>query len=244
MAGPQPDAFAGVGGIQQGEGKASAAQGLFQPLAPVGIAAARIRVVIGGGGFVLVKQPGVEGVALLPLGRPPGQHQQQPRPGGGHVGEAFPLLQLSLQLVLPGGKPSPPVAIQMQIEQGIAAAGLPAHADPLGPAAVSGGLPEVGADHHRVFQALAAVHRHHRHRRVDHVAVGLVGFGHIPVGLEPPAPQPVGRCRRPQLVGVETLRHQRGALLQIGQQPPSEREPGQAPLLQQAGQHPEQSAAR
>ena len=175
-----------------------------------------------GQGF-LAEQPGVQGVALLVVGWSPGQHQQMHGPGCGHVGQALPFLQFGLQLVAMGLVTNAPVAVEVQIQPRLPfflPAGMPAHAQPLGPGPLAaGGLPEVGANHHRIFQALAAVHGHHRDGRIHHVAVGLVGFRHQAIGIEPASPQPVGRGSGAEVVGVEALLHQFGALLQIGQQP-------------------------
>ena len=165
----------------------------------------------------------MQGVALLVVGWSPGQDQQMHGPGCGHVGQALPFLQVGLQLVVMGLIANAPVAVEVQIQPGFTfflPAGMPAHTQPLGPRALAaGGLPEVGANHHRIFQALAAVHGHHRDGRIHHIAVGLVGFWHQAIGIKPTPPEPVGRGSGAEVVGVEVLLHQLGALLQIGQQP-------------------------
>ena len=192
---------AGGGGIHQGELQLAAGDLLLQQLSPLAIAAAPVGILVGRGGIVLVKEPGVKGVALLPLGRAPGQHEQLLGPGGGHIGKALPLLQFGLQLLVSGGMARTPVTVQVQVQQGITALRrCPAHPESLGSLAAAGGLPQVGANHHRVFQPLTAVHGHHRHGRIHPIAMGLVGVGHGAVGIEPQPPQPVGRRSRPQLV--------------------------------------------
>ena len=179
------------------------------------------------GGLLLVEQPGVQRIALLAQGRAPGQHQQQLGPGGSDIGKSLPLLQLGPKLLLAGALARAPVVVQVQVEHGFGlpafrAARVPAHADGLAAAALSAGLPKVGTDHHWIFQALAAVHRQHRYGLIHHVAVGLVGVGDVPVGIETQTPQPVGcRCGT-QLVGMEPHGHQFTALLQIRQQPAAE----------------------
>ena len=199
-----------------------------------------------GQGF-FAEQPGVQGVALLVVGRSPGQDQQMHGPGCGHVGQALPFFQVGLELVVMGLIANAPVAVEVQIQPGLSVsvpAGMPAHAQPLGPwPLAAGGLPEVGANHHRIFQALAAVHGHHRDGRIHHVAVGLVGFRHQAIGIEPAAPEPVGRGSGAEVVGVEALLHQLGALLQIGQQPSAQGQLGQTPGLEQASQDAQQAPA-
>ena len=91
-------------------------------------------------------------------------------------------------------------------------------------------LPEERADHHRVFQALAAIHRDHRNRRLGRIAVELVVGGHGAVLGQPQAAQPIGRRRRPQLLAVHALLHQFGGLHQVGQEPAAQGQPGQ-PLV-------------
>ena len=165
------------------------------------------------------EQPREEGVALLIPGRAPGQHQPVPRPGEGHIGQPLPLLLFGEPLLPIRLVARAPAAVQVQIKVGsVDARRMPAPADPARTAPPSrGGFPQVGADHQREFQALAAVDRDHRHRPISPVAVGLVLLRHHPVLRQPQPAQPVGRGRGPQLLAMEALLHQLGHLLQVRQ---------------------------
>ena len=142
-------------------------------------------------------------------------------PGGGHVGEPLPFLGLGGLVLEAGLAAAAPVGVQVQVQPRPARpGGLPA-ATQLGQARLDRrlALPEVGADHHRVFQALAAIHRDHRNRRLGRIAMELVVGGHGTVLSQPQAAQPVGRRRRPQLLPVHAFLHQLGGLHQVGQEP-------------------------
>ena len=136
-----------------------------------------------------------------------------------------------------------PLVVEADVEPGAALAGRqPAHrSGPSPPAPVARALPQVGADHHRVFQALAGMHRHHRHHPQLPVAVGQMRLRHRTFRVESQPPQPVGRGRQPLLLAVESLLHQGRHLLQIGQQPALAPQAAQHLGLQQFGQHPQQS---
>ena len=136
-----------------------------------------------------------------------------------------------------GGMARPPVGMEMEIEVGSACPRrLPAPADPgRPPLAPPRRLPQVGTDHHRIFQTLAAVDRDDRHRPIDPITMGLVLLGHLPILRQPQPPQPGGGGGHPQLVGMDPFLHQLRRLLQIGQLPPPQGQAGQAGGAQQVG---------
>ena len=127
-----------------------------------------------------IEQPGTDGSGLV--GRVVGQaqHQQVPGSGGGYVGQSLPFLGLGGLVLEAGLAADAPVGVEVQVEPRPAGpGGLPA-ATELAQAGLDRrlALPEERADHHRVFQALAAIHRDHRNRRLGRIAVELVVGGH------------------------------------------------------------------
>ena len=78
-------------------------------------------------------------------------------------------------------------------------------------------FPEKGADHHGIFQPLAAVHGHHGDGLFGCIAAAQMGLRTFAVVLETLAPQPVGcmECPEPQLVHL--FLNQFSDLLQVRQ---------------------------
>ena len=132
-----------------------------------------------------------------------------PRPGGRHIGEPLPFLGLGGLVLEAGLAADAPVGVEVQVQPGPASSGWLPAATELGQASLDGrlGLPEIGANHHRVFQALAAVHGDHRNRRLGGIAIELVVGGHGAILGQPQAAQPIRRRPGPQLLAVHAFLH-------------------------------------
>ena len=153
------------------------------------------------------------------LGRAAGPEQQQLRAsaGDGDVGQPLGFRHLFGMAALPDRPAEAPVAVQGDPPTSCRA--IP----PQGAGDVTrllGTSPEVGADHQRKFQTLAAVNRHHRHSALRQVAVGFAGLWQWTGGMQPLPPQPQGSSGQIQTLTVHLLLHQAGCLLQISQHPP------------------------
>ena len=88
------------------------------------------------------------------------------------------------------------------------------------------------------------MHRHHGDGGIGGGAVELVGFRHLGIRIQPPAPQPVGSGAGPQTQLMHSLLHQFRRLLQVGQQAPPQGQPCQALGAQQLAQAGQQPIAR
>ena len=214
-----PGLIWGRGRIDEADGQGPLLQLLLQTPPPFGGGNPFEGVVAGGSQGLCGEQPGHQGTGPLLGHRSPSQQQQVFGPGHGHIGHALRLGLLGGTLLAVGGISHAPAPIQVQIEVGLGSApGLPTAAQGRAAAAAgSGGLPEIGADHHRELQALAAVDRDDSHGVVDAVAVGLMVFrqGAIFAVAEPP--QPIGQGGGTQAFGVALAFHQPGHLFQIRQ---------------------------
>ena len=209
----------GRGRIDQAGGQGPLGQLLLQSSPPLQGGNPIEGVVVGGSQGLCGEQPGHQGTGPLLGHRSPGQQQQVFGPGHGHIGQALRLGLLGGTLLAVGGIADAPAAIQVQIEVGLGRVrGLPTAAQGRGAAAAgAGGLPEIGADHHRELQALAAVDRDDSHGVVDAVAVGLMVFRQGAIFAVAQPPQPIGQGGGTQAFGVALALHQPGHLFQIRQ---------------------------
>ena len=184
------------------------------------------------------EQPGGQGGILLAVGPGPDQNQLGLGSGHRHIGQPLGLgrgLPLRLLRRLPA---LPPVDIHPH--QALSGAGVTPERTGHG----GGGLPEVGADHHRIFQTLAAVDGDHGDGAVGLIAVGLASLRHRLAGVQPLPPQPIRRGGHIKPLAVHRLLHQPCRLLQIPQHPAPFRQARHLFTLEQIGQRPEQAQPR
>ena len=109
-------------------------------------------------------QPGAQGVGRLSqVHSRPAEDQQVTGAGAGHIGQTFGFRRLGPLILLGCSSSLPPVGIEVKVQVGVSLRRWHPTASELAGTGLDrfAAFPEKGADHHGIFQPLAAVHGHH-----------------------------------------------------------------------------------